>query len=235
MALSTKDRDSLRQLLGSKFPKSDEAAKDFLGRVETAILAYRWEASTVGSVASSQKEFRADCRHVVRHTETLLRLLNQDGTFPVLIALELSPKPLRRGQGREEQVRYSIERVRARKAVLAGVREALTMLNAAARSGADAPVAWGENRGRGRPAGLAAAQVRLAVECCKALQSVGVRPRLTISKRIGEARANEAEYPCLLRWALEKAGRRTKATNRHVTGDVSGIAQAGLDEFRVRL
>lgn len=234
MAISTKDRNSLRRLLGSKFPKSDEAANDFFSRVEAAVLTYQWKALQVGSASSSPKEFRADCRRVARHAEALLRLLNQDGAFPVLIAMELSSQPFRRGQSRQEQTRYAIERVRARKAVLSGVRESLTMLNAAAMRGAEAPVAWGENRGRGRPAGLSAAQVRLAVECCEALQSVDVRPRLTMSKRIGEAKGNEAEYPSLLRWALEKAGRRTKA-NRAVTGDVSGIAQAGLDKFKARL
>ena len=234
MTLSNKDRDRLRRILGSKFPKSDEAAIAFFDCVEAAVRTYQFEASMVGLVGASQKEFRADCRRVARHAEALLRILKQDSAFPVLIALEMFPTHFRRGRSQKERWQGAIGRVRARKAGLANVRKHLEMLGAAAMRGAEASPAWGENRGRGRPGGLSAAQTRLAVRCCEALQLVNVSPRLTISKRKGVTKGNEAEYPALLRWALEKAGRRTKA-NRTVTGDVSGIAKAGLDEFKGRL
>ena len=94
MALPLEDRASLRSLLAAKFPKADDMANAFFMRMETAILDYAVRAAYVESIPGSDREFRANCLSVAKHADALVRLLDGDGAFPNLLALEITPTRL---------------------------------------------------------------------------------------------------------------------------------------------
>ena len=233
MALPLEDRASLRSLLAARFPKADDMANAFFMRMETAILDYAVRAAYVESIPGSDREFRADCLSVAKHADALLRLLDGDGAFPNLLALEITPTRLVSKRNSALQMQHVREQAKLRKSTLAGVQESLRKLSAAAKRGVEEPFGWGTKRDRGRPRGLSDVQIRLAVDCCEALQSINVRPVISRSKRERWVKDREAEYPALLRWALMKAGRRT-ASGKVVIGDVNGIALKGLKLFEAR-
>lgn len=234
MALSPDDQANLRKLLGARFPKSDDVARDFFSRIEYAVNDYRLLSSLFTSATASDKKIDAECRRVVKHAEVLVRFLDGDGAFPKLIALELLPTRMIRERDPLVRLQHLREQEKVRRAALADIQASLKRLTAATKGLLEAPGLWGKQRGRGRRPGLLALQVKLAAECCEALHSIKVRPQLSVSKRERWVKDREAEYPKLLKWALVKAGRRT-TTGRHVTGDVPGIALDGLKLFEASL
>ena len=230
MAFSPDERAELRAVIGKKFPRSSDAGERFFTCIEEAVVSYELMAAYIGSVAGSEKEFEAGCRKVAKHADALLRLLDGGGSFPRLIALELSATPLRRFGSPVGQAKYIRQRAKIREATLDHLRESLVKLNVAANRGLALSGSWGKKRGRGRPPGLSDVQIKLAVECCRALQSIDVQPTLSESKRERWVKDQAAEYPALLRWSLKRAARRTES-GRTVIGDVNRIALEGLQMY----
>jgi hypothetical protein len=248
MTLKQGDRANLRRLLRRKLPDGDEAAEAFFRRLDDAVHAYRVQANYLASGPEAQRDSKRKWRHVVKHTDALLRLLDSKDTFYFLIGVEMSPPrfqrvgaPSSRPLGVDAKMRdagalalHAHHGLRVRKELVNDLRQCLRSLHVAAKRAAERKGGIGENRGPGRPRGLSEFQARLAVECCEALQVINVTPRLTISKRNGKTGGNDGEFPRLLRWALAKAERRTKDGTRLLVGDVAGIAKEGLKAFRAR-